>query len=72
MTRDVQACASGDEASSIMLRMTPWPIRHMPAVQYSRLVDLVSPGDLVKQRLSKLGSAEKKKGPPWFAPAAQV
>ena len=43
MTRDVQACASGDEASSIMLRMTPWPIRHMPAVQDSRLVDLVSP-----------------------------
>lgn len=56
MTRNVQVCASDDGASSVMLKSTQRHIRHMPVVQDSRLVGLVSPGDLVKQRLSKLGN----------------
>lgn len=55
MTRRVHVCAPSDGEQQVMAQMVERHIRHMPVVEDGRVVGLVSLGDLVKHRLSKLG-----------------
>lgn len=55
MTRNVHVCSPDETEVDVMLRMLEKHIRHMPVVQEGKVVGLVSLGDLVKQRLNKLG-----------------
>jgi CBS domain-containing protein len=54
MTKNVQTCALSDSGDAILARMTLGRFRHMPVMQHSRLVGLVTIGDVVKSRLSEL------------------
>lgn len=58
MTEKVQICAPGDDAQSVLERMTAGRFRHMPVVEDGLLVGLISLGDVVKARLSEV-SMEK-------------
>jgi len=54
MTRRVVTCHRHDTVAEIMERMTQGKFRHVPVVDYGRLVGIVSIGDAVKARLSQL------------------
>ena len=54
MTRKVTTCSQADTISSVMERMTEGKFRHLPVVEQSRLIGIVSIGDVVKQRLSEM------------------
>jgi CBS domain-containing protein len=54
MTRKVMTCSQVDTISSVMERMTDGKFRHLPVVEQSRLIGIVSIGDIVKQRLSEM------------------
>ena len=54
MTRRVVTCNRHDTVAEIMERMTRGKFRHVPVVDYGRLVGIVSIGDAVKARLSQL------------------
>jgi CBS domain-containing protein len=54
MTRKVITCSQSDTISSVMERMTEGKFRHLPVVEQSRLVGIVSIGDIVKQRLQEM------------------
>ncbi|SNT74331.1 CBS domain-containing protein [Paracoccus seriniphilus] len=60
MTREVQTCVTGDDAMSVLERMTEGRFRHMPVVdENGHMLGLVSIGDAVSGRLKEL-SAEKE------------
>ncbi len=54
MTRNVSTCNETETISSIMERMTTGRFRHMPVVDQSRLVGMISIGDVVKHRLQAM------------------
>ena len=54
MTRDIETCGEDDTVASIMERMTAGRFRHMPVIANSKLVGLISIGDVVKQRVDEI------------------
>lgn len=59
MTRDVQTCATGEDALAILERMTAGRFRHLPVVDSDgNMLGLISIGDAVSGRLKEL--AEEK------------
>jgi len=54
MTRRVVTCDRRDTVAEIMERMTQGKFRHVPVVEFGRLIGIVSIGDAVKARLSQL------------------
>jgi CBS domain-containing protein len=56
MTRDVVSCAPGDRTNDVLQMMTDGRFRHMPVMQGTTLIGLISIGDVVKARLSELST----------------
>jgi CBS domain-containing protein len=56
MTTNVVCCSRDQTVEEVMSLMTSRRIRHLPVVDGSRLVGIVSIGDLVKHRLDELRS----------------
>jgi CBS domain-containing protein len=54
MTRKVTTCGQSDTISSVMERMTEGKFRHLPVLEQSRLIGIVSIGDIVKHRLQEM------------------
>ena len=54
MTREVITCGPQDTIAELMSRMTAGRFRHLPVVENSRLVGIVSIGDVVKYRLAEM------------------
>ena len=54
MTRSVRTCRPDDTVKGVMTEMTRHRFRHMPVVEGSRLVGIVSIGDVVKTRLDEM------------------
>lgn len=60
MTRSVQTCTTGDDALTILERMTEGRFRHMPVVdEQGEMLGVISIGDAVSGRLKEL-AAEKE------------
>ena len=59
MTKDLVGCARDDTADQVLSIMTEGRFRHMPVMEGSEMVGLISIGDVVKARLSEL-SMEKE------------
>lgn len=55
MTRRVVACRPDDTIASVMERMTDGRFRHMPVMEGSKLVGIISIGDVVKHRIEEVG-----------------
>jgi CBS domain-containing protein len=58
MTAKVVTCGRSDQTDTVLQKMTDGRFRHIPVVEGTQLVGLISIGDVVKARLSEL-SAEK-------------
>jgi CBS domain-containing protein len=56
MTRKVLTCTIGDTIAALMERMTDGKFRHLPVVEQSRLVGIISIGDVVKFRVEEIES----------------
>jgi CBS domain-containing protein len=54
MTTELVTCAMGDDATSVLEKMTEGRFRHMPVLEGNELVGLITLGDAVKARLSEL------------------
>jgi CBS domain-containing protein len=54
MTTSVLSCTSGDTVDAIAETMTQRRIRHMPVMDGTKLVGIVSIGDVVSQRIRQL------------------
>jgi len=54
MTAKLITCARGDSADSVMQKMTDGRFRHMPVLDGTEMIGLISIGDVVKARLSQL------------------
>lgn len=54
MTSAVPACSPNDTIASAMAEMTRSRNRHLPVVEDGKLCELISVGDVVKQRLGDL------------------
>jgi CBS domain-containing protein len=54
MTRQVVTCTSQDSVTRIAQQMTESRIRHLPVVDGTNLVGVVSVGDVVKNRLEEM------------------
>jgi CBS domain-containing protein len=54
MTADVLFADPGETVDSLLSRMTDRRIRHLPVCKNSRLVGIVSIGDLVKSKISEV------------------
>ena len=54
MTRTKSTCTLSEPVDSIMAQMTAGKSRHVPVVENERLVGIVSIGDVVKHRLTKM------------------
>ena len=54
MTRDVVTCTCQETVIDIMERMTARRFRHLPVVEQSRLVGIISIGDVVKRRVEEI------------------
>jgi len=52
MTARVETCEPEDRIDEIMERMTEGRFRHMPVCEESRLVGIISIGDVVKRRIA--------------------
>ena len=53
MTRKVISCREKDTVSEIMETMTHGKFRHLPVVEDSKVVGLISIGDIVKRRVQE-------------------
>lgn len=53
-TEDVYTCAPSDEVNTAMNWMTRERVRHLPVVEGTKLLGIVSIGDLVKQRMQAI------------------
>lgn len=54
MTREVETCGEDETLAEIMERMTTGKFRHLPVLDGSDLVGLISIGDVVKQRVEEI------------------
>ncbi|GLQ34267.1 inosine-5-monophosphate dehydrogenase [Amylibacter marinus] len=54
MTADVKTCSKSDNAEKVLSTMTAGRFRHMPVMDGSELLGLVSIGDVVKARLNEI------------------
>lgn len=54
MTRNPVCCAKGDDADTVLQRMTNGRFRHMPVVEEDALIGIVTIGDVVKARIDEL------------------
>lgn len=54
MTRDVVTCSPEDGIDGLMRKMTTGRFRHLPVVDKTKMVGIVSIGDIVKHRLEEL------------------
>ncbi len=54
MTRDLVTCEKTDRADSILAQMTAGRFRHMPVVEGSEMVGIITLGDVVKYRLEEV------------------
>jgi CBS domain-containing protein len=54
MTRSIVTCTEAMTVSEVMKRMTAGKFRHVPVVEFGRLVGIVSIGDVVKYRLATM------------------
>jgi CBS domain-containing protein len=54
MTRDLIGCAREDKADAVLTKMTEGRFRHMPVMEGTEMIGLISIGDVVKARLSEL------------------
>lgn len=54
MTRNVVSCAEADTLAQLMSAMTTGRFRHLPVTRDSKLVGLVSIGDVVKYHLAEV------------------
>jgi CBS domain-containing protein len=54
MTREVQFAHPGETVDALLSRMTDRRIRHLPVVEGTRLLGIVSIGDLVKSKISEV------------------
>ena len=54
MTSVVQTCEPDDAVDTLMQVMTEHRIRHVPVVAGGKLTDIISIGDVVKQRIREL------------------
>jgi CBS domain-containing protein len=51
MTKSVKTCAESDSEADLMKMMTANRIRHLPVVKDTKLVGIISIGDVVKYRI---------------------
>ena len=58
MTSRLVGCTAADQTDAVLQKMTDGRFRHMPVQDGSRMVGLISIGDVVKARLEEL-AAEK-------------
>ena len=58
MTAKIVTCTAGEAVTAVMQKMTDGRFRHLPVMDGSRMIGLISIGDAVKARLSQL-SMEK-------------
>ena len=58
MTAKIVTCTAGEAVTAVMQKMTDGRFRHLPVMEGSRMIGLISIGDAVKARLSQL-SMEK-------------
>ncbi len=54
MTADPVTCTKSDTADQVLSRMTDGRFRHMPVVEGSKMIGLITIGDVVKSRLAEL------------------
>lgn len=54
MTAEVIGCNPDDTANSVMEKMTDGRFRHMPVIENSRMIGVISIGDVVKARLAEI------------------
>lgn len=54
MTSKVVTCARGDQTDTVLQKMTDGRFRHVPVMDGTQLVGLISIGDVVKAKLSEL------------------
>ncbi len=54
MTRNIVTCTPNDLADSILEKMTAGRFRHMPVMDASKMVGIISIGDVVAARMSEL------------------
>ena len=54
MTAEVIGCRPEDTALSVLERMTDGRFRHMPVIEDSRMIGVISIGDVVKARISEV------------------
>lgn len=54
MTSNVATCLETDTIDELMVRMTDGRFRHLPVVADSRLMGIVSIGDVVKHRVAEI------------------
>ncbi len=54
MSREWPTCTRKDNIKHVMAVMTQRRVRHVPVIEDSRLVGLVSIGDLVKSRVEEM------------------
>ena len=59
MSADVVSCSPTDTVEQLMETMTARRIRHLPVVQDTALVGIVSIGDVVKKRLAEISDESK-------------
>lgn len=54
MTKSVVTCCETDTINSLMAKMTAGRFRHLPVVEDSKLVGLISIGDVVKHHIAEV------------------
>ncbi|MXQ07678.1 CBS domain-containing protein [Alphaproteobacteria bacterium GH1-50] len=54
MTHDLIGCTSDESADQVLSKMTDGRFRHMPVMDGTQMIGLISIGDVVKARLSEL------------------
>lgn len=54
MTRKVVTCNRSETMSNVMERMTAGKFRHLPVVEESQLIGIISIGDVVKYRVRQI------------------